>query len=124
MSELPNVQQSVPFLWVTDIEASLAFYVQGLGFMLQEYVPDRYPTVKLGVGVSICFQCRDALALYSDFLARGLQPQRPFVGNSMWVTLITDPDGYKLDFESPTDALEESLYDADEKHPARAAVTS
>jgi hypothetical protein len=25
----------------------------------------------------------------------------------MWVTILSDPDGYKLDFESPTDAPEE-----------------
>jgi hypothetical protein len=29
----------------------------------------------------------------------------------MWVTLIHDPDGYKLDFESPTNAPEESVYE-------------
>jgi lactoylglutathione lyase len=30
----------------------------------------------------------------------------------MWVVILTDPDGYKLDFESPTDTPEESLYQA------------
>jgi hypothetical protein len=29
----------------------------------------------------------------------------------MWVTILTDPDGYKLDFESPTDTPEESVYE-------------
>ena len=29
----------------------------------------------------------------------------------MWVTILTDPDGYKLDFESPTDIPEETIYD-------------
>jgi lactoylglutathione lyase len=28
----------------------------------------------------------------------------------MWVTILTDPDGYKLDFESPTDVPEETVY--------------
>jgi len=28
----------------------------------------------------------------------------------MWVVVFTDPDGYKLDFESPTDAPEETTY--------------
>jgi hypothetical protein len=28
----------------------------------------------------------------------------------MWVTILIDPDGYKLDFESPTDAPEESEF--------------
>ena len=62
-----------------------------------------------GEGISICFQCRDALAIYRDLVARGLAAQRPFVGNGMWVTIVVDPDGYKLDFESPTDAPEESV---------------
>ena len=130
-----NVQQAVPFLMISNMEASLPFYVEGLGFtrtkqwivdgkirwcwlqlegaaiMLQEYRPDApFANQKLGQGVAICFQCRDALALYRQFVARGLTPRIPFVGNSMWVTPICDPDGYKLDFESPTDAPEESTY--------------
>jgi len=130
----PNVQQAVPFLMVKDMQASLRFYVDGLGFtrtkqwipedkirwcwlelgnaalMLQEYLPAKIPTTKRGEGVSICFQCRDALAIYNGALAENLKPQRPFVGNAMWVTILTDPDGYKLDFESPTDVPEETVY--------------
>jgi hypothetical protein len=130
----PNVQRAVPFLWVTSMEASLRFYVDGIGFtrtnqwivdnkirwcwlqlegaaiMLQEYLPNRIPANKLGEGVSVCFQCRDAIALYHGFLSRNLTPKTPFVGNNMWVVQICDPDGYKLDFESPTDAPEESIY--------------
>jgi uncharacterized glyoxalase superfamily protein PhnB len=130
-----NVQQAIPFFWVKDMEASLRFYVDGLGFvrtkkwvvegrirwcwleighaaiMLQEYLPDRIPSIKRGEGVSICFQCRDALAIYHEALSRGLEPQLPFVGNSMWVTILIDPDSYKLDFESPTDVPEETVYE-------------
>jgi hypothetical protein len=29
----------------------------------------------------------------------------------MWVTSLKDPDGYRLDFESPTDVPEETVYD-------------
>jgi uncharacterized glyoxalase superfamily protein PhnB len=129
-----NVRQAVPFLMVTNMETSLGFYTEGLGFtitnkwtpdgkirwcwlqlggaaiMLQEYRPDRVPSTKLGEGVSICFQCKDALAIYREATTRGIKPKQPFVGNSMWVTIIIDPDGYKLDFESPTDAPEESFY--------------
>ena len=128
----PNLKQAVPFFGVTNIEASVRFYVEGLSFamtkqwtpdgklrwcwleregvalMLQEYLPEFVPTEKLGVGVSICFICEDALALYREFKARGLEASRPFVGNGMWVTSLTDPDGYRLDFESYTDAPEES----------------
>jgi lactoylglutathione lyase len=130
----PNVQQAVPFLWVKNLEASLRLYVEGLGFtmtkkwiddgklqwcwlelggaalMLQEYRPNKIPPGKLGEGVSICFQCKDALAIYHEALSRGLEPKTPFVGNAMWVTILSDPDGYTLDFESPTDNPEETIY--------------
>jgi len=130
----PNVVQVVPFFMVSNMEASLRFYIDGLGFqrtnqwivdnkirwcwlqlggaahMLQEYHPNKIPSDKRGEGVSVCFQCKDALAIYHEALARGLAPRRPFVGNGMWVTILTDPDGYKLDFESPTTVPEETVY--------------
>ena len=131
----PNVKQAVPFFMVSNIEASLRFYVDGLGFtrtnqwivdskirwcwlqlggaafMLQEYRPDHpLHNQKLGQGVAVCFQCKDALAIYHETQARGLKPKTPFVGNGLWVTAFTDPDGYKLDFESPTDVPEETEY--------------
>jgi len=130
----PNVQQVVPFFMVADMPRSLRFYIDGLGFtlknkwtpkspdqiiwcwlelggsaiMLQEYNPGRIPAEKRGVGASIWFQCRDAVALYHEFRSRGLEPREPFVGNHMWDTAITDPDGYSLHFESPTDVPEET----------------
>lgn len=138
----PNVKQAVPFFGVMNIEASVRFYVDGLGckktiewvdggklrwcwleiggaaLMLQEFWKEGHhantPTEKLGVGVSICFICEDALAIYRELRARGIQATRPFVGNRMWVTSITDPDGYRIDFESATDAPEESEYSEDE----------
>jgi lactoylglutathione lyase len=137
-SDIPNVRQAVPFFNVKDIEASLRFYVEGLAFtitrqwkpegrirwcwlerdgvaiMLQEYwkdgQPGGWPTGVLGQGVTICFVCADAIAVYHDAQARGLNPSRPFVGNNLWVTSFTDPDGYRLDFESPTDVPEETVY--------------
>ena len=30
-----------------------------------------------------------------------------FVGNGLWVVPVTDPDGYRMEFESPTDARQE-----------------
>jgi catechol 2,3-dioxygenase-like lactoylglutathione lyase family enzyme len=128
-----NVKQAVPFFLVSNIEASLRYYIDGLGFrmtnkwidegklrwcwlelggaalMLQEYRKDRVPAGKLGEGVSICFQCADAVKIYREITSRGIQAKRPFVGNAMWVTAVSDPDGYKLEFASPTDAPEESV---------------
>lgn len=136
-----NVKQAVPFFYVTSIEASLRFYVEGLGFtmkrwwipdqpgeyepdgrirwcwlelgdaaiMLQEFIPVRQPKEALGAGTSVNFICEDALALYRDFKARGIPPRnRPFVGNGLWVVPLSDPDGYRLEFSSPTDAPEDS----------------
>jgi lactoylglutathione lyase len=132
-----NVEQAVPFFWVHDLERSLRFYVDGLGFtmtkdwidggkrwwcwlelghavvMLQEFWKEGHhrnlPDGTVGVGVSINFICKDALAIYRDVRSRGVAAKRPFVGNGMWVTQLADPDGYSLLFESPTDAPEESV---------------
>ena len=123
---------------VNDIQASLRFYVDGVGFrktiewmpdgklqwcwlehggaavMLQEFWKSGHhsnvPTDRLGVGISVCFMCKDALALYREFKSRGIDVKRPFVGNGLWVTEIVDPDGYRLSFESPSDAPEETEY--------------
>ncbi len=84
-----NVQQTVPLLNVSDIQESLRFYVDGLGFeiihkwepdgriqwcwlqhggaalMVQELPkngPDSWnPGGRVGEGVSICFMCKDAI---------------------------------------------------------------
>ena len=139
-----NVQQAVPFFRVSSMETSLRFYVDGLGFamtkkwtpdgdgkirwcwlehgnaalMLQEYRkegPNSWTAEsKVGVGVSICFQCKDALAIYKEVKARGIEAQRPFVGNGMWVTSVQDPDGYRLEFESFTNVPEETVFSGPE----------
>jgi lactoylglutathione lyase len=138
-----NVQQAVPFFRVNNMEASLRFYMDGIGFaMTKKWTPDADGKVrwcwlelgaaaimlqefrkeganawvaesKVGVGVSISFQCKDALALYKDFKSRGIEAKRPFVGNGMWVTSVEDPDGYRLEFESFTDVPEETVYSED-----------
>ena len=135
-----NVKQAVPFFGVTNLESSLRFYVDGLGFkmknywipdraedhpdgrirwcwlqlgdaaiMLQEFRPQNRPKETLGTGASVSFMCEDALALYREFKSRGVQTRkRPYVGNRLWVVPVTDPDCYRMEFASPTDAPEES----------------
>ena len=77
--------------------------------MLQEFMPQGRPKETLGTGASVCFMCEDALILYREFKSRSVQMRnRPFVGNGLWVVGVTDPDGYRMEFESPTDAPEES----------------
>ena len=134
----PNIKYAIPLFMVSNMEASLKFYVDGLGFtvlntwtprgkiewcwlqreggplMLQEArITAEKPYLsgnKPGAGVSIWFQCRDSLSLYTEFIKKGLNVQEPFVGNGLWDVKVTDPDGYDLHFESPTDVPEETKY--------------
>ena len=57
---------------------------------------------------SACVFCKDAIAIYDEVRARGIDAKRPFVGNGLWTVGVVDPDGYNLFFESPADAPEES----------------
>lgn len=134
MNTPANLKQAVPFFMVTSMKMSLDFYVKGLGFelkidwkprgkvewcwlerdsvalMLQEYQEEWLPDEKPGIGVSVCFMCQDALQLYHEFLQKGLSVSEPYVGNTLWVVELKDPDGYNVLFESPTDVPEETLY--------------
>src|SRR6478735_9894393 len=95
-----NIQQAVPFFMVTDMEASIHYYVNGLGFavtnrwidqgktrwcwlqrdnaalMLQEFRKERHhadvASEKRGIGISIYFICKDALSLYKEFVSKGI----------------------------------------------------
>src|ERR1700710_1661728 len=134
----PNIQYAIPLFMVSNMEASLKFYTDGLGFkivntwtprgkiewcwlqreggplMLQEArVSADKPFLsgdKPGAGVSIWFQCGDSLVLYREFIERGINANEPFVGNGLWDVKVTDPDGYNLHFESLTDVPEETKY--------------
>jgi len=139
MSPEPNLRHAVPFFAVSNMDNSLRFYVDGLGFeiadkwihegtvrwcrlqrgraalMLQDFRRDGgntwSPAGPLGLGVSIMFICNDALSIYREFLTQGLTPSLPFVGNGMWVTALRDPDGYRVEFESETDVAEDTTFD-------------
>ena len=82
--------------------------------MLQQFPTEGHnawvPEGKVGEGVSINFICEDALAIYHEVTDRGIEAATPFVGNAMWVTGLSDPDGYHLFFESYTDVPEETVY--------------
>jgi len=131
-----NVTQVIPFFCITDMERSLRYYVDGLGFtrtnqwvvegeirwcwlqlggaalMLQtgakKMLDSTQPGDKLGHGVSLWFQCEDAIAFYHEVRSRDIEASEPQVGNALWDTMLSDPDGYRLHFESPTDVPEET----------------
>jgi lactoylglutathione lyase len=133
-----KISAVVPLLLVTSMERSLAFYIDGLGFTIQNrWVPDgrlRWCWMSLGGaalmlqeadaptrekmlttgasgnGVALYFQCTDAIAIYREAAARGIHPLRePQVGNFAWEVFFADPDGYKVNFSSPTELAEETL---------------
>lgn len=135
----PNVTQAVPFFMVADMEASLDFYINKLNFelknkweprgriewcwlqigkaslMLQEHVKEGGSATffldnKKGLGVSVYFMCRDAIALYHEFTAKGVEAREPIVGNGLWEFSVTDPDGYRTHFESETNVPEDTSY--------------
>ena len=122
---------------VTSMERSLAFYTDGLGFrvqnrwmqdghlrwcwmslnsaalMLQEAVSSTREKMAaaglLGNGVALYFQCTDALAIYREAANRGICAlHEPQVGNFAWEVFFADPDGYKINFSSPTDLPDET----------------
>ncbi|HEX7678875.1 MAG TPA: VOC family protein [Thermoanaerobaculia bacterium] len=131
-----NVKEVVPFLRVTSMERSLRYYIDGLGFtmkhkwvpdgeirwcwltlggasmMLQEFPTEGHdswrPTGKVGEGVSLTFMCEDAVTIYREVRSRGIEASEPQVLNHLWVTTLSDPDGYRIEFESPTDVPEDT----------------
>ena len=134
----PNVTQTVPLLCVKDMTTALEFYVEGLGFTVKNQWTPEHPEriqwcwlqlgsaalmlqeinaehsmsgAERGVGITVYFMCTDALAIYRDALTKGLAAKQPFVGNTLWVVSFTDPDGYHVAFESPTDVAEDTQYD-------------
>lgn len=135
MNPEPNVKQAVPFFMVANMEASLAFYLDQVGFelkikwvpagriewcwlqfgnaaiMLQEHMKTgEHAELKKGVGVCVCFMCNDTIALYHTFRSKGIDVNEPVVENGLWVIKLIDPDGYNLLFESETNVPEETRY--------------
>jgi catechol 2,3-dioxygenase-like lactoylglutathione lyase family enzyme len=131
-----NITEVVPFLHVSNMQRSVSYYIEGLGFaMKHRWAPDgtlrwcwlsrggaslmlqQFPTEghdswrpqgKVGDGFSLCFTCEDAVAFFHEVRGRGIEASEPQVGNSMWVTGLTDPDGFRLFFESATEVPEET----------------
>lgn len=119
--------QMCPLLWVQDIQRSVAFYVDRLGFtlskqagegpelywceveregaalMLQQNDPDRPWPDPPAPTVHFYIVCEDADALHEEFGSAGLELEPPTVAwYGMNQLMVKDPDGYGLCFENPT----------------------
>ncbi len=121
------VKGLTPLLFVDDINRSLAFYTNLLGFelkqkwepegklawcliarggaelMLQQACEEDGLAAGRGRGVGFYFACNDADAMHAEFLANGLTLDPPKVAfYGMKQLFVKDPDGYELCFQNPT----------------------
>lgn len=123
-----QVRDVWPLLFVTELDRSLVFYRDTLGFellgearddgrvcwcrlrrggatlMLQQACPEDGEPGERGRGVVFYFICDDADAMHAELTARGLElapaTTAPY---RMRQVELADPDGYQLCFESPLD---------------------
>jgi len=122
------VRQVWPLLTVQDVERSVEFYRNRLGFtvvgraasgnklfwcrverggasiMLQQSQDEDGAAAGRGRGVSLYFLCDDADSLHAELSARGLQLKLPSLAPyGMRQLFVPEPDGYSICFESPTE---------------------
>jgi glyoxylase I family protein len=120
-----TVQELWPLLRVTEIERSIAFYRDQLGFdvvgdarsedrifwcrlkrggasiMLQQACAEDGPAEGRGRGVGFFVVCDDADALYDELTSRGLKLKPPTTAYyGMRQVFVPEPDGYEICFES------------------------
>jgi len=124
---LTRVRQLQPLLAVQDIDRSIEFYRDRLGFslvgqadsdgkifwcrverdgasvMLQQAEDEEDgPAEGRGRGIIFYFVCDDANAMYSELVSRGLKldpPRTAYYGMNQ--LFVPEPNGYALCFESP-----------------------
>jgi catechol 2,3-dioxygenase-like lactoylglutathione lyase family enzyme len=121
------VRQLWPLLFVREIDRSVAFYRDQLGFavvnqsenqghlfwcrlerggasiMLQQADEEDGPPEGPGRGVAFYFVCDDADVMYAELTSRGLRLDAPTVAYyGMKQLVVPEPDGYFICFESET----------------------
>jgi catechol 2,3-dioxygenase-like lactoylglutathione lyase family enzyme len=121
------IRQLWPLLFVEQIERSVAFYRDKLGFALREHADsdgrmywcrmerggasimleqssegEIAPGEPPARGVVFYFLCDDADLMHAELAARGLTVDRPQVAfYGMKQLFVPEPDGYAICFESP-----------------------
>lgn len=121
-----SVETTVPLLVVSDIERSMRFYRDGVGFSVERHwAPDGHvawcwlslggasimlqqaePGDRPGAGgITLYLLCADADEVHAELVRRGTEAAAPEVAfYGMKQVHLRDPDGYALCFESPVDA--------------------
>lgn len=67
-----NVKQAVPFFGVRNMEASLKFYIEGLGFKMKRWwIPDRAEDKPDGRIRWCCLELGEAAVMLQEFLKQG-----------------------------------------------------
>ena len=119
-----TLQTIWPLINVTDMDRSLAFYRDGLGFemvaswetshgvawcrlkrgpvsLMLQIAGGKVPPPVEGQAAELYILCDDARALHAEFLARGIPATKPkLMEYDMLQFRVTDPDGYPLWFEN------------------------
>ena len=129
ITKVSTIQTLWPLLAVDDLESSLAFWQDLLGFklvgqaesddghifwcrlergnssiMLQAAEAEDGPAKARGRGVTLYFVCDDVDALYQEAVSRGLRVDPPTVAPyGMRQLYVPEPNGYFVCFESPVD---------------------
>lgn len=130
--QTPTVRQLWPLLAVRDIDRSVQFYCDQLGFklvdddgkpdgqmawcrvgrdgasvMLQQFPEEDGEGTIWGRGVCFYFICDDVDLMYAELSARGLQLDAPRVAYyGMKQLFVPEPDGYAICFESVAERQE------------------
>ena len=119
-----NVKQTVPLMYVSDIDASCRFYCDGLGFSLdQKWEPNgklawcwlnlEGAAVMLQQGepgdlgndprINVYFLCEDVDVIYSAIRERVAAEPPTIESYGMKQLFVTDPDGNRVCFENPVE---------------------
>ncbi|MCU1252472.1 MAG: hypothetical protein JWQ49_5501 [Edaphobacter sp.] len=130
----PNVQQAVPFLMVSNIEASLHFYIDGLGFqrtnqwivdnkirwcwlqlggaalMLQEYRPERSPPTNEEKASPSASNARTPSPSITRPSPAASSPKPHSSATASGSPPSPTPTATNSTSESPTDVPEETVY--------------
>lgn len=120
---MSNVRAVWPLLWVSDVEAAISFWTEGLGFDVAgaDGPPDERDwcrVVRGGAsvmlqgglsggpprGVSLYLVCDDVDAMREEIAGRGIPVSIPGDASyGMRQLRVAHPDGHEVWFESPTE---------------------